>query len=144
MGGCAIDETGVPLPRETVEICKSSDSVLLGAVGGPKWDKVEPSLRPEKGLLSLRSELGLFANIRPAKLLEPLASACPLKAEITAQGLDLVIVRELIGGAYFGERRSWDENGVKTALDTMKYNELEIERVCRVAFDMAMKRRKKV
>ena len=144
MGGCAIDETGVPLPRETVEICKSSDSVLLGAVGGPKWDKVEPSLRPEKGLLSLRSELGLFANIRPAKLLEPLASACPLKAEITAQGLDLVIVRELIGGAYFGQRRSWDENGVKTALDTMKYNELEIERVCRVAFDMAMKRRKKV
>lgn len=144
MGGCAIDETGVPLPQRTIDVCKSSDSVLLGAVGGPKWDKVEPSLRPEKGLLSLRSELGLFANIRPAKLLEPLASACPLKAEITAQGLDLVIVRELIGGAYFGERRSWDENGVKTALDTMKYNEQEIERVCRVAFLMAMKRRKKV
>ena len=145
MGGIAIDKTGVPLPQETVDICKASDSVLLGAVGGPKWDKGAGNLRPEAGLLGIRSALGLFANIRPAKLLEPLADACPLKNEITAQGLDLVIVRELIGGAYFGKRMTCiDENGHKTAADEMKYSDYEVERICRVAFDLAKKRRKKV
>lgn len=145
MGGIAIDKTGVPLPQETIDICKSSDSVLLGAVGGPKWDKGAGNLRPEAGLLGIRSALGLFANIRPAKLLAPLADACPLKNEITAQGLDLVIVRELIGGAYFGKRTTGiDENGHKTAADEMKYSDYEIERICRVAFDLAKKRRKKV
>lgn len=145
MGGCAIDKTGVPLPQETVDVCLKSDSVLLGAVGGPKWDSVPPKLRPEAGLLGIRGALGLFANIRPAKLLKPLASACPLKPSITEQGLDLVIVRELIGGAYFGERRTYiDEKGHKTGLDTMKYSDYEVERICRVAFNMAEKRRGKV
>lgn len=145
MGGIAIDKTGIPLPQETIDICKASDSVLLGAVGGPKWDKGAGNLRPEAGLLGIRSALGLFANIRPAKLLAPLADACPLKNEITAQGLDLVIVRELIGGAYFGKRTTCiDENGHKTAADEMKYSDYEVERICRVAFDLAKKRRKKV
>ncbi len=145
MGGIAIDETGEPLQKETVEKCLASDSVLLGAVGGPKWDKGDGSKRPEAGLLGIRSALNLFANIRPAKLLKPLASACPLKTEITDKGLDLVIVRELIGGAYFGEKRTFtDEKGNKTASDLMIYSDYEIERICRVAFDMAKKRRKKV
>ncbi len=145
MGGIAIDETGEPLPKETVEKCLASDSVLLGAVGGPKWDKGDGSKRPEAGLLGIRSALNLFANIRPAKLLKPLASACPLKTEITDKGLDLVIVRELIGGAYFGKKRTFtDEKGNKTASDLMIYSDYEIERICRVAFDMAKKRRKKV
>ncbi len=144
MGGCAIDETGVPLPKETVEICKSSDSVLLGAVGGPKWDKGKGSARPEAGLLGIRKALGLFANLRPAKLLKPLSAACPLKAGETG-GIDLLIVRELIGGAYFGDRKTYvDENGHKTAVDEMKYSDYEIERICRVAFDLAKKRRGKV
>ncbi len=145
MGGCAIDATGVPLPQETVDVCLKSDSVLLGAVGGPKWDTLPGHLRPEAGLLGIRGALKLFANIRPAKLLAPLASACPLKKEITDKGLDLVIVRELIGGAYFGKRSTTvDENGVKTASDSMTYSDYEIERICRVAFEMARKRRSKV
>lgn len=145
MGGCAIDATGVPLPQETVDICLASDSVLLGAVGGHKWDNLPGNLRPEAGLLGIRGALKLFANIRPAKLLAPLASACPLKTEITDNGLDLVIVRELIGGAYFGERNTYvDENGVKHASDSMAYADYEVERICRVAFDMARKRRSKV
>lgn len=145
MGGIAIDETGVPLPKETVEKCIASDSVLLGAVGGPKWDKGEGGMHPEAGLLGIREALKLFANIRPAKLLKPLVSACPLKSDITDKGLDLVIVRELIGGAYFGERRTFiDENGHKTASDSMTYRDYEIDRICRVAFDMAKKRRGKV
>lgn len=145
MGGIAIDETGVPLPQETIDKCLASDSVLLGAVGGPKWDKGEGSMRPEAGLLGIRGALKLFANIRPAKLLKPLASACPLKSEITDKGLDLVIVRELIGGAYFGEKKTYlDEYGHKTAVDSMKYSDYEVERICRVAFEMARKRRKKV
>lgn len=145
MGGCAIDETGVPLPQETIDICLESDSVLLGAVGGEKWDTLPGHLRPEAGLLKIRGSLGLFANIRPAKLFEPLAEACPLKKEITQNGLDLVIVRELIGGAYFGKR--WtkvDENGVKTATDSMTYSDFEVERIIRVAFEMAKKRRGKL
>ncbi len=145
LGGIAIDTVGTPLPQETIDVCKKSDSVLLGAVGGPKWDKGEGSMRPEAGLLGIRGALGLFANIRPAKLLKPLADACPIKAEITEKGLDLVIVRELIGGAYFGDRRTYiDENGNKTAVDEMKYSDYEIERICRVAFDLAHKRRGKV
>lgn len=145
MGGCAIDATGVPLPQETIDVCLASDSVLLGAVGGKKWDNLPGNLRPEAGLLGIRGALKLFANIRPAKLLAPLASACPLKEEITKNGLDLVIVRELIGGAYFGERNTYtDENGVKHASDSMAYADYEIERICRVAFDMARKRRSKV
>ena len=145
MGGCAIDATGVPLPQETIDTCLASDSVLLGAVGGKKWDNLPGNLRPEAGLLGIRGALKLFANIRPAKLLAPLASACPLKTEITDGGLDLVIVRELIGGAYFGERNTYtDENGVKHASDSMAYADYEVERICRVAFDMAKKRRSKV
>ncbi len=145
MGGCAIDATGVPLPQETIDTCLASDSVLLGAVGGPKWDTLPGNLRPEAGLLGIRGALKLFANIRPAKLIPALASACPLKEEITKNGLDLVIVRELIGGAYFGKRDTHvDENGVKHASDSMAYADYEVERICRVAFEMARKRRSKV
>lgn len=145
MGGCAIDATGVPLPQETIDICLESDSVLLGAVGGPKWDTLPGNLRPEAGLLGIRGAMKLFANIRPAKLIPALAGACPLKDEITKNGLDLVIVRELIGGAYFGERDTHvDEKGVKHASDSMAYADYEVERICRVAFDMARKRGKKV
>lgn len=145
MGGCAIDATGVPLPQETVDICLKSDSVLLGAVGGKKWDNLPGNQRPEAGLLGIRGALKLFANIRPAKLLAPLASACPLKTEITDNGLDLVIVRELIGGAYFGEHKTvTNADGSRTASDAMVYSDYEIERICRVAFDMARKRRSKV
>lgn len=145
-GGCAIDATGMPLPKETVEVAKASDSVLLGAVGGPKWDTLPGSQRPEKALLGLRSELGLFANIRPAKLYSALAGACPLKPEISDEGLDLVIVRELTGGLYFGERGRKDENTDNVvAYDELKYSKKEIERIGRVAFELAMKRdRKKV
>lgn len=145
MGGIAIDKTGVPLPQETIDVCLNSDSVLLGAVGGPKWDTLPGNLRPEAGLLGIRGALKLFANIRPAKLIPALAGACPLKEEITKNGLDLVIVRELIGGAYFGERYTkTDENGVKTACDSMAYSDFEIDRILRVAFEMAKKRRGKV
>ena len=145
IGGCAIDATGVPLPQETIDTCRASDSVLLGAVGGPKWDTLPGNLRPEAGLLGIRGALKLFANIRPAKLIPALASACPLKEEITKNGLDLVIVRELIGGAYFGKRDTHvDENGVKHASDSMAYADYEVERICRVAFEMARKRRSKV
>lgn len=144
MGGCAIDETGEPLPKETVDICLASDSVLLGAVGGPKWDKGEGSKRPEAGLLGIRKALGLFANLRPARLFTPLKDACPLKDEITKDGLDLIIVRELIGGAYFGERTTVTENGITTANDCMTYSDFEIERIARVAFELAGKRRGKV
>ncbi len=143
-GGCAIDATGVPLPEESVKIAKESDSVLLGAVGGPKWDTLPGSQRPEKALLGLRSQLGLFANIRPAKMHKALADACPLKPEISDGGLDLVIVRELTGGLYFGERGRRD-GGVmgETAYDELKYSEKEIERIGRVGFELAMKRKRK-
>ena len=141
LGGCAIDETGSPLPQKTIDVCKASDSVLLGAVGGPKWDTLPGNCRPETGLLGIRGALKLFANIRPAKLYPALADACPLKDEIIADGLDLVIVRELIGGAYFGKRNTTiDENGVKTATDSMTYSDYEVERICKVAFEMAKKR----
>ena len=140
-GGCAIDATGVPLPEESVGIAKESDSVLLGAVGGPKWDALPGDKRPEKALLGLRSELGLFANIRPAKMYKALADACPLKPEISENGLDLVIVRELTGGLYFGERGRRDNGEV--AYDELKYSRAEIERIGRVGFELAKKRKRK-
>ena len=140
-GGCAIDATGVPLPEESVGIAKESDSVLLGAVGGPKWDTLPGDKRPEKALLGLRSELGLFANIRPAKMYKALADACPLKLEISENGLDLVIVRELTGGLYFGERGRRDNGEV--AYDELKYSRAEIERIGRVGFELAKKRKRK-
>lgn len=145
-GGCAIDATGEPLPKESLEIALNSDSVLLGAVGGPKWDTLPGDMRPERALLGLRSGLGLFANIRPAKLYPALADACPLKPEIAKEGLDLVIVRELIGGLYFGDRgRRQTEDMGEEAYDELKYSVKEIERIGRVAFELARKRdRKKV
>ena len=144
-GGCAIDATGVPLPEESVEIALQSDSVLLGAVGGPKWDGLPGSMRPEKALLGLRSKLGLFANVRPAKLYRALADACPLKPEISENGIDLVIVRELTGGLYFGQRGRKDGGELgEVAFDELEYSKMEIERIGRVAFELARKRRKKV
>ncbi len=144
MGGCAIDAEGTPLPQKTIDVCLASDSVLLGAVGGPKWDTLPGDQRPEKGLLGIRKALNLFANIRPAKLFAPLADACPLKKEITDKGLDLVIVRELTGGVYFGKHTTFEENGAMVADDDMRYHDYEIERIIRVAFDMAKKRSGKV
>ncbi len=144
-GGAALDATGVPLPEETVRICKESDSVFLGAVGGPKWDVLPGNIRPEKALLGLRSQLGLFANIRPAVMYKELADACPLKAEIIGDtGLDLVVVRELTGGLYFGDRGTMQTENGETAYDTMIYSEMEVRRIAIVAFDIAMKRGKKV
>ncbi|QUH30956.1 3-isopropylmalate dehydrogenase [Vallitalea guaymasensis] len=138
-GGIAIDKVGEPLPQETIDVCKKSDSVLLGAVGGPKWDNLAD--RPEKALLGLRSELELFANIRPATMFDQLRDACPLKDEIIGDGgLDLVVVRELTGGIYFGERGRQGEK----AFDTMEYGVDEIKRIAKVGFDIAMKRNKKV
>lgn len=144
MGGCSIDKYGVPITDEGLEKCKNCDSVLLGAVGGPKWDGCDPSVRPEKGLLRVRSELGLFANLRPTKLFPQLADASPLKQEIVGNGIDLMIVRELTGGIYFGKRRTEEENGELVATDEMTYSEHEIERIGRVAFESAMKRGKKL
>ena len=148
MGGCSIDEYGVPLTDEALETAKKSDSVLLGAVGGnvgnSRWYDVAPNLRPEAGLLAIRKGLGLFANIRPAYLYKELADACPLKKEIIGDGFDMVIMRELTGGLYFGERRTSEVDGVMTAVDTLSYNEKEIRRIAIKAFDVAMKRRKKV
>ncbi len=144
-GGMAIDKHGEPLPSSSIDICLAADSVLLGAVGGPKWDTLPGNMRPERALLGIRSAMGLFANIRPAVLFDELRDACPLKPEITEGGLDFVVVRELIGGAYFGERgrRNTDEMG-EAAYDTMIYSEKEVERIMRVGFDMAMVRRKKL
>lgn len=143
-GGCAIDKFGIPLPEETVKVCKESDAVLLGAVGGPKWDEQPSNNRPERALLGLRKELGLFANIRPAMMFEELADACPLKPELVEGGLDMVVVRELIGGIYFGERATEETPDGIVAYDVEKYSESEIKRIAEVAFDMAMKRNKKV
>ncbi len=142
MGGCAIDATGEPLPQETVDGCLASDSVLLGAVGGPKWDTLPGHLRPEKGLLGIRAALGLYTNIRPARLYPSLAAESPLRADISAKGVDLVMFRELIGGIYFGERGRTDDG--KTAYDTEKYSAFEIERIAHAAFRSARLRRKKV
>lgn len=143
-GGAAIDETGICLPQNTIDVCKASDAVLLGAVGGWKWDTLPGDQRPERALLGLRKELGLFANLRPAILFEELADACPLKPEIITGGLDLVVVRELTGGIYFGEKGFKDTALGPAAYDVELYAEEEVRRIAIVAFDMAMKRDKKV
>lgn len=144
-GGAAIDKTGRCLLEETVEKAKNSDAVLLGAVGGPKWDSLPGDERPEKALLGLRKALGLYANLRPAIMFDELKSACPLKDEKVIGGLDLLVVRELTGGIYFGERGTVDtDNMGKAAYDVEMYSEKEVERVARTAFEMAMKRNKKV
>lgn len=148
MGGCAIDATGVPLPDETIEVCKKSDAVLMGSIGGntttSPWYKLPAHLRPEAGLLKIRKELGLFANLRPCLLYPQLSGACPLKEEISAKGFDMLIMRELTGGLYFGDRKTEEVDGVMTAVDTLSYNENEIRRIAVQAFEVAMKRRKKV
>ena len=148
MGGASIDATGVPLTEEALQTAKNSDSVLLGAVGGDvgksRWYDVAPNLRPEAGLLAIRKGLKLFANIRPAVLFDELRGACPLREDIIGAGFDFVVVRELTGGLYFGERWTKEIEGLRTATDTLVYNEKEIERIARQAFEIARKRRKKV
>ncbi|MBQ7574837.1 MAG: 3-isopropylmalate dehydrogenase [Clostridia bacterium] len=148
MGGCAIDATGVPLPDETIEVCKKSDAVLMGSIGGntttSPWYKLPAHLRPEAGLLKIRKELGLFANLRPCLLYPELSGACPLKTEISQKGFDMLIMRELTGGLYFGDRYTKEIDGVVTAVDTLSYNEHEIRRIAVQAFEVARKRRKKV
>jgi len=144
LGGRAIDETGVPLPEETVKMCRKSDAVLLGAVGGPKWDNLPGHLRPEAGLLGIRKALDAFANLRPAILFPQLKSASALKPEVLADGLDIMVVRELTGGAYFGEKKRVETEGCVKAWDTMLYADYEIERITRKAFEIAGKRKKKL
>ena len=148
MGGASIDTYGVPLTDETIELAKNSDAVLLGSIGGDAktspWYKLEPSKRPEAGLLKIRKALNLFANLRPAVLYDELKGACPLKEEITEGGFDMMIMRELTGGLYFGERSTEEKNGVLTAIDSLTYTEDEIRRIAKRGFDIAMKRRKKV
>ena len=144
LGGCAIDETGVPFPKATEDACKASDAVLLGAVGGPKWDSQPGNNRPEKGLLAIREALGLFANLRPAKIFAPLKSASPIKEEIIGNGLDILIVRELTGGIYFGDRGTYEKDGVVGAYDTERYTVPEIKRIVKAGFEYAMKRGKKL
>lgn len=144
-GGVAIDATGSPLPQETIDVCKASDSVLLGALGGPKWDNLDGDKRPEAGLLGLRKELGLFANLRPAILHKSLKEACPLRPDIVGDGLDIMVVRELTGGIYFGEKGRKEVPGFgQGAYDTMLYTEKEVNRITKVAFEIAQKRDKKV
>lgn len=144
IGGCAIDEVGEPLPKETVEGCLAADSVLLGAVGGPKWDGLSGNMRPEKALLGIRSAMGLFTNLRPAKLYPALKDECPLRSDIVKDGFDIMIVRELTGGIYFGERGYREGKYGEEAYDTEAYSRMEIERIARVAFETARKRRKKL
>ena len=144
MGGNAIDKHGDPLPRSELEKCLASDSVLLGAVGGPKWNDVPGPMRPEKGLLRLRAGMGVYSNNRPAKIWPQLASASPLKQEIVDKGIDFIIVRELIGGIYFGKHETLEESGEKTAIDELRYSESEIRRIGRIGFETARKRGKKL
>ena len=148
MGGASIDACGVPLTDEAIEAAKASDAVLMGSIGGntttSPWYKLAPELRPEAGLLKLRKSLNLFANLRPALLYPELSDACPLKKEISDAGFDMMIMRELTGGLYFGERHTTEENGVRKAVDTLTYDENEIRRIAIKGFDIAMKRRKKV
>lgn len=148
MGGCSIDATGVPLTDEAIEAAKASAAVLMGSIGGntstSPWYKLPPNLRPEAGLLKLRKALNLFANLRPAYLYEELKEACPLREDIIGDGFDMMIMRELTGGLYFGDRVTEERNGVMTAVDTLTYNENEIRRIAVRSFDIAMKRRKKV
>jgi 3-isopropylmalate dehydrogenase len=145
VGGAAIDATGHPLPDATLDLAKEADAILLGAVGGHKWESLDISVRPEKGLLGLRSELNLFANLRPAILYPQLADASTLKPEVVS-GLDIMIVRELTGGIYFGQPRGIRtlENGEREGFNTLVYRESEVDRICRVAFDIAMKRNRKL
>ena len=148
MGGCSIDATGVPLTEEAIAQAKASDAVLMGSIGGntatSPWYKLSPELRPEAGLLKLRKELNLFANLRPAYLYQELKGACPLRDDIIGDGFDMMIMRELTGGLYFGERSTKEIDGVMTACDSLTYNENEIRRIAKRGFDIAMKRRKKV
>ena len=144
IGGAAIDEVGEPLPKETVEGCLQADSVLLGAVGGPKWDNLAGNQRPEKALLGIREAMGLYTNLRPAKLYAALKEECPLRADIVENGFDIMIVRELTGGIYFGERGYREGKYGEEAYDTESYSRMEIERIARVAFETARKRRKKL
>ena len=148
MGGCSIDVNGVPLTQETIDIAKSKDAVLMGSIGGntqtSPWYKLPPEKRPEAGLLGIRKALALFANLRPAYLYPELSDACPLKKEVAEKGFDMMMMRELTGGLYFGERYTKEIDGVMTAVDTLSYNENEIRRIAIKAFDIAMKRRKKV
>lgn len=144
LGGAAIDATGVPFPEETEKACKASDAVLLGSVGGPKWDTLPSEIRPEKGLLAIREALGLFANLRPAKIFAPLKAASPIKEEIIGDELDILIVRELTGGIYFGDRATYEENGVVGAYDTERYTYPEIKRIVVAGFEYAMKRNKRL
>lgn len=144
MGGCAIDRFGDPLPREMLEKCLASDSVLLGAVGGPKWNDVPGNMRPEKGLLRLRAGMGVYSNNRPAKIWPQLASASPLKPQIVEKGIDFIIVRELIGGIYFGKHETVAENGETVAVDELRYSESEIRRIGRIGFETARKRHGKL
>lgn len=148
LGGTSIDVHGVPLTEETIAAAKASDAVLMGSIGGDAktspWYQLEPSKRPEAGLLRIRKALNLFANLRPAYLYEELKGACPLKEEVIGDGFDMIIVRELTGGLYFGERKTVEENGVRKAIDTLTYDEKEIRRIAVKAFEIAKKRRKKV
>lgn len=148
MGGASIDVHGIPLTEEAVATAKAADAVLMGSIGGntttSPWYKLPPEKRPEAGLLKIRKELNLFANLRPAFLYKELAGACPLKEEISAAGFDIMIMRELTGGLYFGERKTVEENGIRKAIDTLTYDENEIRRIAIKGFDIAMKRRKKV
>ena len=144
MGGVAIDKWGDPLPQAMLDKCLAADSVLLGAVGGPKWEGLPGPRRPEKGLLRLRAGMGLYSNLRPAKLWPQLATASPLKPSIVEKGIDFLVVRELISGVYFGEHKTVEQDGEKVATDVMLYSEHEIERIGRIAFETARKRRKKV
>lgn len=142
IGGSAIDATGGPLPEATVRLCKASDAVLLGAVGGPKWDTIDPAIRPERGLLGIRKELGLFANLRPASLFPELKHACFLRPDIVAKGIDLLVVRELTGGAYFGTPKGIEvQGGERVGFNNMIYSEHEIRRIAKVGFEAAKKRR---
>ena len=148
MGGASIDVHGVPLTEEAVDAAKAADAVLMGSIGGDTttspWYKLPPNLRPEAGLLGIRKALNLFANLRPAVLYEELSDACPLKKEISSAGFDMMIMRELTGGLYFGERHTTEENGIRKAVDTLTYDENEIRRIAVKGFDIAMKRKKKV
>ena len=144
MGGCAIDADGCPLPQATIDACLASDAVLLGAVGGYKWDTLPGNQRPEAGLLGIRAALGLFANLRPAKIYGPLKDACPLRPDIIGDSMDIMVVRELTGGIYFGQRGRDTVDGVESAYDTERYSVPEIERIARVAFETARKRGGKV
>ena len=144
MGGCAIDKYGDPLPQHELDKCTASDSVLLGAVGGPKWNDVPGPQRPEKGLLRLRAGMGVYSNNRPAKIWPQLADASPLKPEIVAKGIDFIIVRELIGGIYFGKHETIEKDGQKVAIDELTYSEEEIRRIGRIGFETAQKRGKRL